>query len=116
MKKLLTILLVVTLLLAGCATSPSAPRTVPSTPPSAPSTVPDTSPSADDNRGEVAVASASGRVVDFSTRQPVEKAMVNIGNKSYFTDSLGNYKILEIPGGTLTSYSRCAITEIEPPA
>lgn len=102
MKKLLTILLVVTLLLAGCATVPTTPRTAPSTPPSAPSTVPDTSPSADDSRGEVAVASASGRVVDFSTRQPVEKAMVNIGNKSYFTDSLGNYKILKIPVGTLT--------------
>ena len=49
-----------------------------------------------------AIASISGGVVDFSTKQPVEKAMVNIGNKSYLTDSAGSYNILEIPAGTLT--------------
>lgn len=51
---------------------------------------------------EVAIASIEGRVVDFSTRQPVEKAIVNIGNESSFTDSSGNYVIAHVPVGFQT--------------
>jgi len=45
------------------------------------------------------VASISGRVVDFATRQPVGNTVVNIGDQSATTDSSGNYALADVPVG-----------------